>query len=110
MDEKLKELLEKAQANFNEQREKNEALTKQIADLQGKLDTVTEQMKNGVDSGQLQTKMEELVEEISDLRSKYRAPASVITDEQQKKAIHEVVMKSFGAFMKKNKGTQGDVV
>ena len=37
MDEKLKELLEKAQANFNEQREKNEALTKQIADLQGKL-------------------------------------------------------------------------
>ena len=110
MDEKLKELLEKAQANFNEQREKNEALTKQIADLQGKLDTVTEQMKNGVDAGQLQTKMEELVEEISDLRSKYRAPASVITDEQQKKAIHEVVMKSFGAFMKKNKGTQGDVV
>ena len=110
MDEKLKELLEKAQANFNEQREKNEALTKQIADLQGKLDTVTEQMKNGVDSGQLQTKMEELVEEISDLRSKYRAPASVITDDQQKKAIHDVVMKSFGAFMKKNKGTQGDVV
>ena len=110
MDEKLKELLEKAQANFNEQREKNEALTKQIADLQGKLDTVTEQMKNGVDAGQLQTKMEELVEEISDLRSKYRAPASVITDDQQKKAIHEVVMKSFGAFMKKNKGTQGDVV
>ena len=110
MDEKLKELLEKAQANFNEQREKNEALTKQIADLQGKLDTVTEQMKNGVDAGQLQTKMEELVEEISDLRSKYRAPASVITDEQQKKAIHDVVMKSFGAFMKKNKGTQGDVV
>ena len=105
MDEKLKELLEKAQANFNEQREKNEALTKQIADLQGKLDTVTEQMKNGVDSGQLQTKMEELVEEISDLRSKYRAPASVITDDQQKKAIHDVVMKSFGAFMKKNKGT-----
>ena len=110
MDEKLKELLEKAQANFNEQREKNEALTKQIADLQGKLDNVTEQMKNGVDAGQLQTKMEDLVEEISDLRSKYRAPASVITDEQQKKAIHEVVMKSFGAFMKKNKGTQGDVV
>lgn len=110
MDEKLKELLEKAQANFNEQREKNEALTKQIADLQGKLDTVTEQMKNGVDAGQLQTKMEELVEEISDLRSKYRAPASVITDDQQKKAIHDVVMKSFGAFMKKNKGTQGDVV
>jgi HK97 family phage major capsid protein len=110
MDEKLKELLEKAQANFNEQREKNEALTKQIADLQGKLDTVTEQMKNGVDAGQLQTKMEDLVEEISDLRSKYRAPASVITDDQQKKAIHEVVMKSFGAFMKKNKGTQGDVV
>lgn len=110
MDEKLKELLEKAQANFNEQREKNESLTKQIADLQGKLDTVTEQMKNGVDACQLQTKMEELVEEISDLRSKYRAPASVITDEQQKKAIHEVVMKSFGAFMKKNKGTQGDVV
>ena len=36
MDEKLKELLEKAQANFNEQREKNEALTKQIADLQEK--------------------------------------------------------------------------
>lgn len=110
MDEKLKELLEKAQANFNEQREKNEALTKQIADLQGKLDTVTEQMKTGVDAGQLQTKMEELVEEISDLRSKYRAPASVITDDQQKKAIHDVVMKSFGAFMKKNKGTQGDVV
>ena len=110
MDEKLKELLEKAQANFNEQREKNEALTTQIADLQGKLDNVTEQMKNGVDAGQLQTKMEELVEEISDLRSKYRAPASVITDEQQKKAIHDVVMKSFGAFMKKNKGTQGDVV
>lgn len=110
MDEKLKELLEKAQANFNEQREKNEALTKQIADLQGKLDTVTEQMKSGVDAGQLQTKMEELVEEISDLRSKYRAPASVITDDQQKKAIHDVVMKSFGAFMKKNKGTQGDVV
>ena len=110
MDEKLKELLEKAQANFNEQREKNEALTKQIADLQGKLDNVTEQMKNGVDAGQLQTKMEELVEEISDLRSKYRAPASVITDDQQKKAIHDVVMKSFGAFMKKNKGTQGDVV
>lgn len=69
----MKELLEKAQVNFNEQREKNEALTKQIADLQGKLDNVTEQMKSGVDAGQLQTKMEELVEEISDLRSVSRS-------------------------------------
>ena len=112
MDEELKKLLEKAQANFNEQREKNDALTKQITDLNEKLKGVTEQMEKG-DGGkseELTKKLEELMDEISDLRSKYIAPAAAITDEQQKKAIQQVVMKSFGSFMKKNKGNQGDVV
>ena len=59
MDEELKKLLEKAQANFNEQREKNDTLTKQIGDLNEKLKSVTEQMEKG-DGG----KSEELTKKL----------------------------------------------
>ena len=110
--EELKALIEKATANFEAQKKENLDLTVQIKTQEEKFDALKadfDKLKEGGDQDQakkMATQLEELVEEISDLRSKYRAPASVITDDQQKKAIHEVVMKSFGAFMKKNKGTQ----
>ena len=114
--EELKALIEKATANFEAQKKENETLTvamkaqeEKFIQLKGDFD----KLKEGGDQDQakkMAKDLEDLADEISDLRSKYKAPAAAITDEAQKKAIQQIVMKSFGSFMKKNKGTQGDVV
>ena len=114
--EKLQALIQKATENFELQKKANDTLTVEFNGLVKKYDDLKgafDKLKEGGDADQhkkMATQLEDLVNEMSDIRSKYRAPAAAITDEDQKKAIRHVVMKSFGAFIKDSKGQKGDVM
>jgi HK97 family phage major capsid protein len=94
----LKALIEKATANFEAQKKENAELTVQIkaqeekfTQLKGEFD----KLKEGGDQDEakkMAKDLEELTNEISDLRSKYKAPAAVVT-EDQKKAMHDAILK-----------------
>ena len=89
--EELKALIEKATANFEAQKKENETLTvamkaqeEKFIQLKGDFD----KLKEGGDQDQakkMAKDLEDLANEISVLRSKYKAPAAAITDENQKK-------------------------
>ena len=114
--EKLQALIQKATENFELQKKANDTLTVEFNGLVKKYDDLKgafDKLKEGGDADQhkkMATQLEDLVNEMSDIRSKYRAPAAAITDEDQKKAIRHVVMKSFGAYIKDSKGQKGDVM
>lgn len=96
--EELKALIEKATANFEAQKKENAELTVQIkaqeekfTQLKGEFD----KLKEGGDQGQaakMAKDLEDLANEISDLRSKHKEPVTVVTQEQ-KQAIHDAVLK-----------------
>ncbi len=96
--EELKALIETATKNFMAQKEECSKLETQIKAQEAKFDELKGQfdkLKEGGDQDQakkMAEQLEELVQEISDLRSKYKAPAAVVTEEQ-KKALHDGVLK-----------------
>ncbi len=111
----LEDLLKKANDNFNAQKEANEALTTQFKALETNYNEITAQVKELTDAGdsenliKAKAQIDELVQEMSDLRSKYKAPAVAITNADQKEAMREIAMKAFGGVIKKNKQIKGDV-
>ena len=96
--EELKALIEKATANFEAQKKENETLTvamkaqeEKFIQLKGDFD----KLKEGGDQDQakkMAKDLEDLANEISDLRSKHKEPITVVTQEQ-KQAIHDAVLK-----------------
>ncbi len=113
----LEDLLKKANDNFNAQKEANEALTTQFKALETNYNEVTAQVTALTDAGagdsenltKAKAQIDELVQEMSDLQSKYKAPAAAITDADQKKAMRDIVMKAVGSVIKKSKNVKGDV-
>lgn len=97
--EELKALLEKAMKAIAELKEKNTALELQIK-------ASDEKLAGLVTAGADDSAIEELKNEISDLRSKVKKPAEVVTPEQ-KQAMHDVVIKgTIGSWLKgKENGT-----
>lgn len=100
--EELKELLEKALADVKALKTKNQELETKADAAQTKMD---ELLAKGDNSGVI----EELKDEISDLRSKMKKPTEVVTPEQ-KQAMHELVIKGVvGSWLKgKTEGTPMD--
>jgi len=96
--EELKALIEKATANFEAQKKENEGLTAKIKaqeELFTNLKADFDKLKEGGDQDQakkLAEQLDELTNEISDLRSKYKSPVTVVTEEQ-KQAMHEAIIK-----------------
>ena len=106
--EELKALIEKATANFEAQKKENETLTvamkaqeEKFIQLKGDFD----KLKEGGDQDQakkMAKDLEDLANEISDLRSKYKSPASVVLDDEgQKKAFRNLATKSIGVLLSK---------
>jgi HK97 family phage major capsid protein len=114
--EELKALIETATKNFMAQKEECSKLETQIKAQEVKFDELKGQfdkLKEGGDQDQakkMAEQLEELVQEISDLRSKYKAPAAVVTEEQ-KKALHDGILKpAIGSWLKgKNNKTSQDL-
>lgn len=104
--EELKKLLEDAVAQGRKVKEQNEALEKQVQkkadeleDLVGKFNAFKQQMTDGggekVDPEEvkkLTDSMNDLLDEVSDLRTKMKTPNQVVTPEQ-KQAMHDAVIK-----------------
>lgn len=111
--EELKALIKKATDNYMEQKSANEQLNTQFkalernhADLQAKFD----KLKDGGDSdaqAKLADEIKELQSEMSDLRTKAKAPVLTIDNEAQKGAMRLIAQKAVGAFLK-TKDKQGD--
>jgi HK97 family phage major capsid protein len=109
----LKALIDTATANYEAQKKENEALQTKFksldekhTDLMGKFD----KLKEGGDAdgaAKMAKTIDELQEEISDLRSKYKNPVVAISDEKQKDALKTIAKKAVGAFLK-TKDKQGD--
>ena len=94
----LKALLEKAVAQVEQQKTDNAALTLQVKDIDAKL-------KVALDAEKVDPQIvEDLKQEISDLRGKMVAPAAAITDEDQKKAMKTMAVKSFNIYSRQVKG------
>lgn len=114
--EELKALIEKATANFEAQKKENAELNVQIKAQQDKFDSLKsefDKIKEAGDQDQAKKMAEDLAEltqEISDLRSKYKAPAAAVT-EDQKKALHDGILKPvIGSWLKgKSKKTSTDL-
>ncbi len=113
MSEKLEALLEKATANYKAQEAENKQLQTQVKSLSEKHTDLLGQfdkLKEGGDSdaaAKMAKTIEELQDEMSDLRSKHKAPIVTISDEKQKDALKTVAKKAVGAFLK-TKDKQGD--
>jgi len=93
----LKALLEKAVAQVDLQKKANDELTTQVKALESKL---TDGAKLSADEA------EEMKNEISDLRSKFKAPALVLP-EDQKNAVRGFAMKSINEFIGKSMPVNG---
>lgn len=111
--EELKALIEKANANIETQIKENEkiqtefkSLSEKHSSLQAKFDKLKEAGDSDEAAKMVKT-IEEIQDEMSDLRSKYKAPVTVINDEQQKDALKTIAKKAVGAFLK-TKDKQGD--
>lgn len=99
--EELQELLQKAVDLGKEVKDANAALElkvnekdTQLSELKTKFEALQQQMTDGggEEAKKLAETMDEVKDEISDLRSKMRNPAHVLTAEQ-KQVMHDVVLK-----------------
>lgn len=87
--EELKALLEKAVKDINILTAKNQELETKAQELETKLTAAPDEAKYN-----------EIQDEISDLRSKMKSPASAINTKEQKEAVQDVIMKCVGSFVK----------
>lgn len=104
----LQALIQKATEKYEAQATKNAALESTITELKSQV----EAFKAKLDAGdpEAKQKLEDLENEISDLRSKQKSPVLAITDESQKKALREVARKAFATVIKNNSKTKGDIM
>ena len=92
--EQLKALIQKATDNYMALKEKNDTTVAELAGLVkqfNELKAENEKLREGGDAD-IQKKMEDVLDEISDIRLKMKSPVTVVTDEQ-KQAMHEAVIK-----------------
>ena len=109
--EELKALIQKATENYMALKQKNDetateitALVKQFNDLKAE----NEKLRDGGDAD-IQKKMNDILDEISDMRTKMKTPAQITTPEQ-KQAMHDAVIKPLiGEWTRgKTQGTAAD--
>lgn len=111
----LQALITKATENFMAQKAENEKLTVKLATMETKYDELKGEFEKLRDAGdadgakKVADTVTELVDEMSDLRAKYKNPAVAISSEDQKKAMRSIVMKAVGSIIKNNKKDKGDV-
>lgn len=96
--EELKALLEDAVAQIKVQNDENEKLNVKVQDLTEKLTTAVNAKK--VDPQEI----EDLKNELSDVRAKIKTPAQAISDEDQKKALQTMAVKSYNSYIRQAKG------
>lgn len=114
--EELKALIQKATANFEAQKKENEKVVADLNHMSVKYDNLKadfDKLKEVGDADgakKLANTIDELQNEMSDLRTKMKAPALAITEADQKKAIQHIVMKAFGAAIKGAKNAKGDIL
>jgi|TARA_R110002124_G_scaffold236648_3_gene401881 HK97 family phage major capsid protein len=97
----LKVQLEKAVAQVEGQKSINDSLSLEIKEINSKLKVSLEAEKVNPQE------VEDLKNEISDLRGKIKTPAAAITDVEQKRAVQTFAVKAFNNYARQAKG--GDV-
>lgn len=111
----LKSLIQKANENFEAQKAKNEELAtelKTVVKAHDELQATLDKLKEAGDADgakQLMAQIEEIQDELSDVRSKMKTPISAVTDKDQIKALQTVAKKAVGAFVK-SKNSQVDFI
>ena len=93
--EELKALLDSAVTKIEKQSAINDGLKSQIADLTTKLASTADA-----------DNIEEMKNEISDLRSKMKQPVTVVTEADQKNALKTVAVKAYKEFFSQRKNGQ----
>lgn len=113
--EKLQALITKATENYMNQKTDNEKLTVKLTAMDTKYDELKGQFEKLREAGdadgakKVADTVTELVDEMSDLRAKYKTPAAAISSEDQKQAMRSIVMKAVGSVIKGNSKQKGDV-
>lgn len=113
--EELQALITKATEKFEAQKAENSKLQVKLTELVENYDKLKGDFEKLRDAGdadgakKVADSIEELQNEMSDLRAKHKNPAAAITDEAQKKAMREIVMKAVGGVIKNSKNQKGDV-
>lgn len=111
--EELQALITKATENYMAQKAENEKLQVKFNDLDKKhtdLQGAFDKLKEAGDADgmkKLADQLEEIQSEMSDLRTKHRAPVVAIDTKQQKEALQIIAKKAVGAFLK-SKNKDGD--
>ena len=112
----LKELLEKATANFVAQKSANEALQTKfdaVSSQQSKLVADFEKLRESGDSvkaAKLADTITELQSEMSDLRAKYKNPSAVIDTKAEREVFENTAKTAVGLWLKcKNNGSNPDL-
>ncbi len=105
--EELQTKLEKAGQNYQAIKTKNEELEAKARKQEEKIETLTEELKVAIESGAKATevkslfdKLEELSDEVSDVRDGIKSPALAFDTKELKALQENVVMKSVGKFLK----------
>lgn len=108
--EELKALITKATENYMAQKTVNEQITLQFKTLEANyqnLQAKFDKLKEGGDADaqkKLADEIAELQSEMSDLRTKAKAPVLTIDSEAQKSALRLIAQKAVGAFVKTGDG------
>tara|TARA_R110000744_G_scaffold380568_1_gene503256 strand:- start:35574 stop:36872 length:1299 start_codon:yes stop_codon:yes gene_type:complete len=89
----LRNLLEDSVKQIEKQKDENAKMLVKIKDLEVR-----------VEAGAADDELNEIKSELSDLRSKMKAPISAVTDEDQQKALKTMAVKSFNKYARQAKG------
>ena len=100
--EELKALLENAVAQVKKVEDNNTELATKIKSLNTQIDTLTEGANVPDD---VKSQIEDLVNEVSDLRTKMRNPVAEITNEKQKSLLRDMALNSYNTFIKSARKT-----
>lgn len=112
----LQALIETATKNYEAQKSENskletkfKALDEKYTELLGKFDKLQESGDKDTSAVKAETEtlvkqLEEMQDEMSDLRSKQKAPVTAISDKDQQKALHTIAKKAVGSFLQKKDG------
>lgn len=112
----LKELITKATANFEAQKQENTQILAKMTSLSEKFTELKGEFEKLREGGDMDTakkmadQMDDVLNQLSDLRGKVKNPAAAITDVNQKKAVQDLVMKAFGKSIKNSKSSKQDIM
>ena len=113
--EELQALITKATEKFEAQKGENDKLQLKLKGLVDNYDTLKgdfEKLREAGDADgakKIATAIDDLQNEMSDLRSKHKNPATAIDTKQEKMAVRSIVMKAVGSVIKGGKNQKGDV-